>query len=154
MMLKQAPFRPFGQVSSGGSGNATVPDDAPIQPPQAFVDNIRFSPSFDGTGLDLHSKGITHISSSLLYGDTVTPPSWARFARVFESDTNVKLNGNALPESDVNSILAAAVSFDVSYGPGLAWSLDLSGGTNAAPTGQGLTDKATLIGAGWTVTTN
>lgn len=32
--------------------------------------------------------------------------------------------------------------------------INLSGGTNAAPTGQGLTDKATLITAGWTVTTN
>jgi len=27
-------------------------------------------------------------------------------------------------------------------------------GTNAAPTGQGITDKATLNSRGWTVTTN
>lgn len=51
--------------------------------------------------------------------------------------------------TNTNQILAEAVASGVSGG-----TLDLSGGTNAAPTGQGLIDKATLILAGWTVTTN
>ncbi len=56
----------------------------------------------------------------------------------------------ALSASTVNAILAqfkAAAGF-------VSGSLDLSGGTSAAPTGQGITDKATLIGRGVTVTTN
>jgi len=59
---------------------------------------------------------------------------------------------NALPAAAVNQILA---DFVVSLGIGgrVTCTVNTSGGTNAAPTGQGILDKATLIAAGWTVTT-
>lgn len=55
---------------------------------------------------------------------------------------------------NTNEILAQMVNFQNERGPSGIRVLDLSGGTNAAPTGQGLTDKATLISNGWIVTTN
>lgn len=64
------------------------------------------------------------------------------------------INGNvdffdcALTETSVNHILARLVVC------GFVGTVDLSGGTNAAPTGQGVTDVATLTGLGATVTTN
>jgi len=60
----------------------------------------------------------------------------------------VSFVGASLGETNVNDILAnlRAINFD--------GSCDLSGGTNAAPTGQGITDKAWLIGNGATIYTN
>lgn len=60
--------------------------------------------------------------------------------------------GNALPESAVNQILADfATNLD---GRPSSGEITLDGGTNAAPTGQGLIDKAAIILHGWTCTTN
>lgn len=62
----------------------------------------------------------------------------------------IRWTGNALSASTVNAILARCVA-NSAYVSG---SVDVSGGTNAAPTGQGIVDKATLIGRGVTVNTN
>ena len=56
--------------------------------------------------------------------------------------------GNALTAASVNAILARFVA-NAAFVSG---QIDLSGGTNAAPTGQGLTDVTTLRGRGVTVT--
>jgi len=67
----------------------------------------------------------------------------------------VDFSNNALSETSVNSILALLVSLDDTGGTSTFYgNVDLSGGTNAAPTGQGLVDKATLEARGCTVTTN
>lgn len=58
-------------------------------------------------------------------------------------------SNNALTVSAVNAILAAFVAAGRATG-----TLTLNGGTNAAPTGQGITDKATLVASGWSVLTN
>lgn len=58
---------------------------------------------------------------------------------------------NQLTASAVNAILAAFVAANKTAGTRV---LNLGGAGNAAPTGQGITDKATLISRGWTVTTN
>lgn len=58
-------------------------------------------------------------------------------------------SGCSLPTSTVNALLAALVAAGNNNG-----GLNIAGGTNAAPTGQGITDKATLQSRGWTVTTN
>ena len=50
---------------------------------------------------------------------------------------------------DINQI---AIDFDTAGH--LNGTLDLSGGTNAAPTGTGITAVSNLITKGWTVTTN
>jgi len=56
---------------------------------------------------------------------------------------------NALSADTVNVILARAVA-----NTGFVGTIQLDGGTNAAPTGQGITDKATLLTRGVTLTTN
>jgi hypothetical protein len=58
---------------------------------------------------------------------------------------------NLLSSSAVNNILAAFVAANKTTG---TCTLNLGGTGNAAPTGQGITDKATLVSRGWTVTTN
>lgn len=57
---------------------------------------------------------------------------------------------NALSADTVNLALAQGVA-NAGFVTGV---LNLSGGTNAAPTGQGIADAATLSGRGVTVTTN
>ena len=59
--------------------------------------------------------------------------------------------GNQLTAAAVNAILAAFVAAGRTTG---TRTLNLGGTGNAAPTGQGITDKATLESRGWTVTTN
>jgi len=58
---------------------------------------------------------------------------------------------NLLTVSAVNALLSAFVAANRTTG---TRTLNLGGTGNAAPTGQGITDKATLISRGWTVTTN
>jgi hypothetical protein len=64
--------------------------------------------------------------------------------------TTIDLSGNALNEASVNAILARCVASE-SFTAG---TVNLAGGTIAAPTEQGATDKATLIDRGVDVTTN
>jgi hypothetical protein len=73
------------------------------------------------------------------FGAFVPPNGWT-----------IKCDSNALNAATVNLILARCVA-NAGYVSG---SIDVSSGTNAAPTGQGILDKATLIGRGVTVNTN
>jgi hypothetical protein len=61
----------------------------------------------------------------------------------------IDFSGCALTAASVNAILARCIA-NAAYVTG---TVTLTGGTNAAPTGQGLTDKAALILRGVTVTT-
>lgn len=123
--------------------NATVPETAPILPVQAYIDCMMALVRSDGpvsTGVfPFSNKGITSINTTWLNG--------------YASNTGAPdliADGNAI--TNTNAILAVYVAYSgFRIGDGV---IDLSGGTNAAPTGQGLTDKATLIAANWTVTTN
>jgi hypothetical protein len=60
----------------------------------------------------------------------------------------IDFSGCALTAASVNHILARCVAAGITSG-----TVILTGGTNAAPTGQGITDKAALIAAGVTLTT-
>jgi Leucine-rich repeat (LRR) protein len=64
---------------------------------------------------------------------------------------NFQAQTNQLNSTAVNAILAAFVAANKTTGTRI---LNLGGTGNSAPTGQGITDKATLISRGWTVTTN
>ena len=64
----------------------------------------------------------------------------------------INFSTNALPASAINQILADTLALHIVSGTVIT--LTLTGGTNAAPTGQGATDKAALITHGCTVTTN
>lgn len=69
-----------------------------------------------------------------------------------EPGANVYFYSNALSAASVNHILARCVA-SPTWGD-LGEEVDVSFGTNAAPSGQGLVDKATLIGRGASVVTN
>ena len=76
----------------------------------------------------------------------------------FSNFGNLNLSNNALTSASVNSILATLVIVNIQNWGDLtgSWSgsIDLTGGTNAPPSGQGLTDKATLQSRGAVVLTN
>jgi hypothetical protein len=64
---------------------------------------------------------------------------------------NFQAQNNQLTSSAVNAILAAFVLANRTSGTRILY---LDGTGNAAPTGQGLTDKSTLLTRGWDVRTN
>ena len=69
----------------------------------------------------------------------------------------INISGQKLDQASVNGILALLVSLDGTGGTtlwGAGKTVNLSGGTSAAPSGQGILDKATLIARTATVTTN
>lgn len=61
----------------------------------------------------------------------------------------LKLSGNKLTENCVNALLIRMNGFGTNGG-----TIDLSAGTNAAPTAAGLAAKNALMARGWTVVTN
>lgn len=68
---------------------------------------------------------------------------------VFMAGAAIDGSGDALNAGSVNQVLSRGVAGGTTFAD-----FELAGGTNAAPTGQGLADKATLIAAGNTVNTN
>jgi Leucine-rich repeat (LRR) protein len=64
---------------------------------------------------------------------------------------NFLAQNNQLTSNSVNDILRVFVVANKNIGTRI---LNLGGVGNGAPFGQGITDKATLISRGWTVTTN
>lgn len=133
----------------GGGGNATVPNDAPIQPAQAFVDAFGGEISsglfakagryiFSNSGIE--SLNADEIFAAFLNGEVI-------------DDLIVLLDGNALDTQSIDGVLSVLGAGQAANG-GAPGYLDLSGGTNAAPSAQGLIDKATLEANGWTVLTN
>lgn len=75
----------------------------------------------------------------------------------FQTQANLYLigfwNHNWATASIVNAMLHDCV-VSLGLGSRVTCELQLHGGSMAAPTGQGITDKATLVSAGWTVYTN
>jgi len=91
-----------------------------------------------GKGMDISVTGNTVLESIDL--SSLVPISQGKFY----------FSGNALTAESVNAILARFVA-NAEFVLG---TVDLSGGTNAAPTGQGLTDVDTLRARGVTVRVN
>lgn len=84
---------------------------------------------------------ITVVGNPLL--KTITLQSITSFAGFSD------FTGNALDQPTVDSILAQCV-----FSANPNGNLFLNGGTNAHPSAAGLTSKAILVAAGWTVTNN
>jgi hypothetical protein len=80
--------------------------------------------------------------------ESLTFPALTRIA------CTVDVSQNALTAASVNSILVTLAAATTDGVTPWALSADLSGGTNAAPTGPGVAALATLIGRGATITTN
>jgi hypothetical protein len=63
--------------------------------------------------------------------------------------TIVLLQSNLLPQAEVDAMLSKLVAAGASNG-----TVNVGGSGNAAPSGAGAADAATLVSRGWTVTTN
>ena len=143
----------FGIAGSASSGNATVAGSVPILPVQAWVDSISKAVGplpRTGSG-NFSNKGISSITQLFLNNLLIAATNSIGLNGY--TDYTGDFSGNNLDAATVNAILAswAYPNYDAWGNPS---TLNLSGGTNAAPTGQGLIDKSTLEGYGWTVLTN
>jgi hypothetical protein len=92
---------------------------------------------------------ITSTDSIYIAGNTLLTTVNIGEIGTVKNLASVGFENNALSEETVNYILALLVSLDGTNGTAL-WNnqVNLSGGTSAAPTGQGLIDKQTLIDRG------
>lgn len=84
----------------------------------------------------------------LAFNDTALA-SWSAPNIIFRDGMQIDFTNCALNVASINQILSRGVASGVT-----TCTFNLAGGTNAAPAGQGIVDKATLIGAGNTVNTN
>ena len=109
---------------------------------QFIADSSTALISIDLSSLVSVSLDFTAIGCSSL--TTLLVPIWLP-----TDGTNISLSGCALDAATVNLILARCVAAGVT-----TCTIDLSGGTNSPPTGQGILDAAALVLAGNTVTTN
>jgi hypothetical protein len=128
--------------------------------------NVADSISFVGTSLeirqcaDLTTVNIPELVSfgsgiEIKYNPNLTSLTLGTIGILKSIQQNITFEGNALDEASVNGILALLVSLDGTNGTTSFQSdVQLTGGTNAAPTGQGLIDKQTLIDRGCNVYTN
>lgn len=129
---------------------------------------LQIGPGAESVSLpSLTSVGGDFFSNSWA-GVTLNLPSLVSIAGVFAPNFNLSLTTVNVPKfvpfngqqisfincnlnaASINQILAHCVA-NAAYVTGL---VALDAGTNAAPTGQGVADKATLIGRGVTVQTN
>jgi hypothetical protein len=117
------------------------------------------TPLFQVTGSALSSMNISSLTSmGSIFGNgninvsnntvltTITLP-----ASMTNLGTDVNFGENALNQATVDAVLHMLVLSNGSSWTGVA---NLAGGTNAPPSGQGLTDKATLQTRGAVVLTN
>ena len=103
-----------------------------------------YSNQLTGSIPDLSSN--VNLANFFCYFNQLTGYSGGWPAKAF----NFNAYGNALTEAAVNLILTEADTYGIATGT----TISLAGGTNAVPTGAGLTAKANLIANGATVTTN
>ncbi len=124
--------------NAGGGGNATVPGDAPVQPPQAYVNMIPQLIRLSGLDapeviayVPFTAMGITRFDAT----DPILAPL------LYHSDINeLNLCDNAIPTEDVDALLSKVLSY------GNFYSVFLNGGTNGIPTGGWLSpDLLTLV---------
>lgn len=125
--------------------------------------SISFPLLQSATGLSLSQGGanilLSNISLPSLSGTfVITAPGSTNLASVvigsgwkMSNQGAMDFSGCALNAASVNLILHLCVN-SPGLGPGTL--VDVSGGTSAVPSGQGVADKATLVGQGVTVNTN
>ena len=104
-------------------------------------------PSMITYGVAISLTNLTNITSCVL-GNIGTLKS---------INGSVTVSGMKLTQSSVDGILALIASLDGTNGTtswGTGKTLNLNGGTNAAPSASGSTSKATIVARGGTVTTN
>lgn len=129
---------------------------------EAALTSLSF-PALTSVGGDIVFNGCTALTSasfpvlatvavSNLYdmrGDGCTLLTSLSVPQIVWTNDFIEFSTDALNAASINQILARGVASGVTSAQ-----FTLAGGTNAAPSGQGIVDKATLIGLGNTVTTN
>lgn len=141
----------------GGGGNATVPEDAPIQPPQAFVDAApKIAASSAGSQpLNLSGMGITRYNAQLI--DDNAYETYLGFAVLFAALTGegsgANLSNNSIGVEDINGLLNFLAGYCSSYPNGI---LNISSQIPPAPPTGGAANSnlLTLQSNGWTVITD
>lgn len=93
---------------------------------------------------------LVSVGGNIIGSNDPALSSWNAPNIVFnDAANNPDFTGDTLDAASINQILARGVASAL-----VGTTFNLAGGTNAAPSGQGVADKATLIGAGNTVNTN
>jgi hypothetical protein len=90
----------------------------------------------------------TSIVQLWLFSTSVSYGSSGALSSLTYNTVNIRMQNCALSYTEVNAVLADLVAGSINAGTLI---ID---GTNAAPLGAGLVDKATLIARGWSVQTN
>ena len=141
----------------------TAPDDATVTRIEVDSDNLIGAPpdvtqNPELTTLRLQYNQLTvtpNVSQNpklvtlYLGGNQLT--TYAGGLDAMRKLTTYNISSNALPEAAINAILVDLDTARVAGNP--VCTVGLSGGTNAAPTGAGITAKNNLVAAGWSVTT-
>jgi hypothetical protein len=143
-------------------GPSTMASLTVLSYPSLACIGTTFSPS------NMESLTTVDLPAMVNYGTTIAIPS-ASMGNVNSvvlgtvgtlksiGGATITLSGLKLDATSVNALLALLVSLDGTNGTtewGTGKTLLINGGTNAAPSGQGATDKATLQARGATITTN
>ena len=97
----------------------------------------------------LSLPALTSIQADFLGNGSTVLASLSIPQLIFTNGSTINFTTDALNAASINQILARGVASAVN-----TCTFSLAAGTNAAPSGQGVADKATLIGQGNTVTTN
>jgi hypothetical protein len=97
----------------------------------------------------LSLPALTAIQADFLGNGCTVLASMSIPQLIFTDGSTINFTTDALNAASINQILARGVASAVN-----TCIFSLAAGTNAAPSGQGVADKATLIGQGNTVTTN
>jgi hypothetical protein len=97
----------------------------------------------------LSDLDLTNLASSSYLGVTANPALTNITLTSAFLGTEIQMNDNALDQACVDAVLVA-----LDTAGQLKGNLDLSGGTNATPSGTGLSAVASLQGKGWTVSHN
>ncbi len=105
------------------------------------------------TALDISS--VLHIGDQFYGGDSAALET-IDISGLLSLNGNFNASGCALTQAGVDAILVRLAAMDGTAGTTSYdnWTVDLSGGTSASPSGTGATAKTTLEGRGNTVTVN
>lgn len=138
-------LRVVGSLSFNSCADFTTPDFSALETVDGI--NCDFCPLLTSFPLDL----LTTIGSGgLSFGDCTGLTSFAIPSLATAADgSSILFTGCALDQMSVDAILVALAATAFANG-----GIDLSGGTNAAPSAAGLAAKATLEGRGCTVAVN
>ena len=126
-----------------------------IIPNESYFNEVVITDDGSGNLESISIPNVININSSIYFSSpNLTSVNIGVIGKLKQANS-VQIVNSALSEETVNYVLALLVSLDGTNGTILyGGDVYLDGGTSAAPTGQGLIDKATIESRGGTVYTN